>query len=166
MLILSENDSNLISLYKKIVVAVDGSEPSTRAIDHAAVLAEKFNACLILVTVYQKRALPTFPAGEPDNEVILDPDIYEKYWDSIRTMYEKALLDAETKMQQDFPLVKYKTKLKEGRPSSTIIKAAEELDADLIVIGSRGRGGVTGWILGSTSRNVVEKCTKPILVIK
>ena len=134
-------------MYKKIVVAVDGSEPANRAIDHAAELAEKFNALLILVTAYQKRALPTFPAGEPDNEV--------KYWDSIRTMYEKALLDAETKMLQDYPLVKYKTKLKEGRPSSTIIKAAEELDVDLIVIGSRGRGGVTGWILGSTSRNVV-----------
>ncbi len=50
--------------------------------------------------------------------------------------------------------------------SSTIVNAAEEYDADLIVIGSRGIGGITGWILGSTSRNVVESCTKPILVVK
>lgn len=153
-------------MYKKIIVAVDGSEPSNRALDHAAELAEKINAYLTLVTVYQKRALPTFPSGEPDSEVILDPNIYEKYWDSIRIMYEKALLDAETKMQQDYPLVKFNTLLKEGRPSSTIINVAEETNADLIVIGSRGRGGVTGWILGSTSRNVVDNCTKPILIIK
>jgi len=49
MLILSNNDSKLISLYKKIVVAVDGSEPANRAIDHAAELAEKFNASLIML---------------------------------------------------------------------------------------------------------------------
>jgi len=156
----------LINLYKKIVVAVDGSDQSKRALDHAAVLAEKFDSCLYLVTAYQKRALPTFPAGEPDNEVVVDPDIYEKYWDSIRVIYEKALLDAETKMQQDYPFVKYKTILTEGRPSATIIKIAEAKEADLIVIGSRGRGGVTGWLLGSTSRNVVDGCTKPVLVVK
>ena len=156
----------MINLYKKIVVAVDGSDQSKRALDHAAVLAEKYDACLYLVTAYQKRALPTFPAGEPDTEVVVDPDIYEKYWDSIRVIYEKALLDAETKMQQDYPFVKYKTILTEGRPSATIIKIAESKEADLIVIGSRGRGGVTGWLLGSTSRNVVDGCTKPVLVVK
>jgi nucleotide-binding universal stress UspA family protein len=62
--------------------------------------------------------------------------------------------------------MKIEIKLLEGKPSSTIVNTAEEFDVDLIVIGSRGIGGITGWILGSTSRNVVESCTKPILVVK
>jgi len=54
----------------------------------------------------------------------------------------------------------------EGRPSATIVDEAEKNEMDLIVIGSRGLGGITGWILGSTSRRIVESCTKPVLVVK
>jgi nucleotide-binding universal stress UspA family protein len=56
--------------------------------------------------------------------------------------------------------------LEEGRPSATITDIAEKDDFDLIIIGSRGIGGITGWILGGTSRNVVQSCTKPILIVK
>ena len=47
-----------------------------------------------------------------------------------------------------------------------IVEQAEKDDVDIIVMGSRGIGGYTGWILGSTSRRVVDSCTKPILIVK
>ena len=62
--------------------------------------------------------------------------------------------------------LKYEAVLLEGRPSSTIVEEAESRDVNLIMMGSRGLGGITGWILGSTSRKVVDQCTKPILIVK
>jgi nucleotide-binding universal stress UspA family protein len=56
--------------------------------------------------------------------------------------------------------------LREGRPSATIVDVAEKDGYDLIVMGSRGIRGITSWILGSTSRGVVDSCKKPVLIIK
>jgi nucleotide-binding universal stress UspA family protein len=82
------------------------------------------------------------------------------------TAYQKVLSEAEEKIREEYPGVKFESILKEGRPSATIVEQAENTGVDVIVIGSRGIGGITGWILGSTSRRVVDSCTKPILVVK
>ena len=58
------------------------------------------------------------------------------------------------------------THIKEGRPSKTIVEQSEELDVDMVIIGSRGIGGITGWVLGSTSKKVVDQCKRQVLVIK
>ncbi|MCK4583380.1 universal stress protein [Candidatus Bathyarchaeota archaeon] len=63
------------------------------------------------------------------------------------------------------PDMKVETRLEEGRASDVIVKIAQEEDADLIVMGSRGMGGIVGF-LGSTSRHVIEARTKPILIVK
>ena len=84
----------------------------------------------------------------------------------MKTIYGKSLEEAEEDIKGHFPDLQVTTQLLEGRPSSTIVDEAENNDMDLIVIGSRGLGGITGWILGSTSRRVVESCTKPVLIIK
>ena len=62
-------------------------------------------------------------------------------------------------------LTKIETRLEEGRSSDVIVEVAQEEDVDLIVMGSRGMSGIVGF-LGSTSRHVVEACTKPILIVK
>jgi len=58
------------------------------------------------------------------------------------------------------------TQVKKGYVATKILKASEEEEVDLIVIGSRGLGGLTGWFLGSVTNHVVNHCTKPILVVK
>jgi nucleotide-binding universal stress UspA family protein len=84
----------------------------------------------------------------------------------MKEIYAGSLREAEEDIEEAFPSLVVTTKLTEGRPSAIIVEEAEEEHIDLIVIGSRGIGGITGWILGSTSRRVVESCTKPILVVK
>ncbi|GAI02286.1 unnamed protein product, partial [marine sediment metagenome] len=81
-------------------------------------------------------------------------------------LYQNVLKEAEEKVKEEYPGVKTESILKEGRPSATIVEQAEKDDVDIIVMGSRGIGGYTGWILGSTSRRVVDSCTKPILIVK
>ncbi len=56
--------------------------------------------------------------------------------------------------------------LMEGRPSANIVDVAEKEGYDLMVMGSRGIGGIKGRIFGSTSRRVVDSCKTPVLIIK
>jgi len=54
----------------------------------------------------------------------------------------------------------------EGHTSANIVDVAEKKGCDLIVMESRGIGGIKGWVLGSTIRRVVDSCKTPVLIIK
>ncbi len=153
-------------MYKKILVAFDGSEASKHSLDHAVNFAEHFGAELLILSVVPRVMMPVFPDEGFGAAPITAAQDMGEYQDKMKEIYNKSLDEAMKDINDHFPDMKIETKLQEGRPSSTIVNAAEEYDADIIVIGSRGIGGITGWILGSTSRNVVESCTKPILVVK
>jgi nucleotide-binding universal stress UspA family protein len=153
-------------MYKKILVAFDGSEASKHAMDHAVNFAESFNSELLILSVVPRVMMPVFPDEGFGAAPITAAQDMGEYQDKMKEIYHKSLDEAQKDISDHFPDMKVETLLMEGRPSSTIVSAADEYDADLIVIGSRGIGGITGWILGSTSRNVVESCTKPILVVK
>jgi nucleotide-binding universal stress UspA family protein len=84
----------------------------------------------------------------------------------MKELYRKSLEIAETDVRERYPHLKFEAVLLEGRPSSIIVDEAEKRGINLIMMGSRGLGGITGWILGSTSRKVVDQCTKPILIVK
>lgn len=153
-------------MYKKILVAFDGSEASKHALDHAVNFAESFHSELLILSVVPRVMMPVFPDEGFGAAPITAAQDMGEYQDKMKEIYHKSLDEARKDINDHFPGMKVETLLMEGRPSSTIVSAADEYDADLIVIGSRGIGGITGWILGSTSRNVVESCTKPILVVK
>ena len=53
-----------------------------------------------------------------------------------------------------------------GHPVDKIIQYAEEKDVDIIVIGSRGKGGLADVTMGTTSRRVLRRCSKPVLVVR
>ena len=153
-------------MYKKILVAFDGSEASKHALDHAVNIAEPYGAEIIVLSVVPRVMMPVFPDEGFGAAPITAAQDMSEYQSKMKGIYNLSLEDAKKDINEHFPDLKVTTKLLEGRPSSTIVSEADVEEADLIVIGSRGIGGITGWILGSTSRNVVESCTKPILVVK
>ena len=153
-------------MYKKILVAFDGSEASKHALDHAVNIAEPFGAEVIVLSVVPRVMMPVFPDEGFGAAPITAAQDMSEYQSKMKGIYNLSLEDAKKDINEHFPDLKVTTKLMEGRPSATIVSEADAQEADLIVIGSRGIGGITGWILGSTSRNVVESCTKPILVVK
>ena len=153
-------------MIEKILVALDGSEPSQRALDYAVDFAEKGGAELTLLAVVPRVMLPIFPDEGFGATPIAAAKDFCQYQERMRTVYQNVLTEAEAKVRREHPDVKVTTRLEEGRPSATIVATAEDEGIDLIVIGSRGIGGITGWILGSTSRRVVDSCTKPILIVK
>lgn len=153
-------------MYKKILVAFDGSESSKHALDHAVSIADHLGSELLILTVVPRVMMPVFPdEGFGATPITAAQDMSE-YQDRMKDIYTGAMKEAEEDVRNSFPNVSVTTKLSEGRPSSTIVEEAENNKSDLIVIGSRGLGGITGWILGSTSRRIVESCTKPVLVVK
>lgn len=155
-----------MDMYRKILVALDGSDPSNNALEHAATIAKKFDAELILVAVVQRMMIPIFPDEGFGAVPLSAAKDMAQYQDKMRVLYQNVLKEAEEKVKEEYPGVKTESILKEGRPSATIVEQAEKDDVDIIVMGSRGIGGYTGWILGSTSRRVVDSCTKPILIVK
>jgi nucleotide-binding universal stress UspA family protein len=150
----------------KIIIAYDGSEPSRHALNQGANLAHLTDSDVIILTVVPRTLIPVFP-NEETGAATLTP-VYEAadYHEKMKEVYTKSLEEAAKYIDETYPGLKVETKLLEGRPSSTIVEEAENDSVDLIVIGSRGMGGIPGWILGSTSRKVVESCTVPILLIK
>ena len=143
---------------KKILVAVDGSEPSKHALYYAVESAVKWGAELIILTVIPPLS-PLVYSSEFNVQYI--PELK----DDLRRSHQKVLSEAADIVSNKQPDVKVVTRLEKGRPSDVIVETAKEEDVDLIVMGSRGMGGIIGF-LGSTSRHVVEACTKPILIVK
>ncbi|GAF95594.1 unnamed protein product [marine sediment metagenome] len=150
-------------IFSKIMVAYDSSEPSKRALDLAAKTAAMFKGELVILTVISREVPPTFIEGSEGPTLSAD---IQRYLDIRKDFYTRSLEEAKTEVGDRYPGLKFEAILLEGRPSATIVEVAEERDVNLIIIGSRGLGGITGWILGSTSRRVVDQCTKPILVVK
>lgn len=147
-------------MFKKILVAIDGSEPSKHAINHASELALKLGAELMILTVIPPTSSLLYPIEE---EVTINLDEYDK---AMKEAHLRVLIDAETKTKQNYPHLKVTTKLAEGHVSSTIVEQAKNENVDLIVMGSRGLSGITSWVLGSTSKHVVDTCNCPILIVK
>jgi nucleotide-binding universal stress UspA family protein len=151
-------------VFSRILVAYDGSEPAKNALEIAARMATIFKGEVVVLTVVPPETYPLFPA-EGYSGVPIASGQYD-YLDRIKELYQKALDEAETHVKDTYPGLKLEKVLREGRPSALIVEEAEKKGADLIVMGNRGLGGISGWILGSTSRRVVDHCTKPVLVVK
>jgi nucleotide-binding universal stress UspA family protein len=149
-------------VFSKVLVAYDGSDPSKRALDHAAKMAAMFEGELVILTVVPKVSVPVYSNAELGAQAMDIASLQERMHEN----YSLSLKKAEEEIKGLYPHLNVETILKEGRPSSTIVSEAERLGVSLIVIGSRGLGGISGWILGSTSRQVVDQCTKAILIVK
>ena len=153
-------------MYKTILVAIDGSEPSNNALNHAIEIASKFKAKLVMLAVVQRVMIPMFPDEGFGGIPLSAAKDMAQFQDKMRLVYQNVLDESEEKIKVEHPSLKVEAILKEGRPSRTITEYAENEGVDLIMMGSKGIGGYTGWILGSTSRKVVDSCTKPILIVK
>ena len=149
-------------MYKRLLVAVDGSEQSYKALDHAVNIAKKFGSELTLLAVVPTTIVPCF-LNERFGMIPKDLVLHQ---DKMMAIYKNILMDAGAKVRFEHPNLNVSTILREGRPSTNIVDVAENDGYDLIIMGSRGIGGITGWILGSNSYMVVDSCTKPVIIIK
>ena len=132
----------------RIVVGVDGSEPSKQALRWGAHLAARFGARLDAVAAWD------FPTGYGFASV--PPD-----WDPARDM-RQALDDTVRAVFGDQPAPELHREAREGGAAKVLLEASE--NATMLVVGSRGHGGFAGLLLGSVSANVAEHASCPVFI--
>ena len=141
----------------KVLLATDGSEEADLATRTAADLADKTGSELHVVHVFGITPwYPAYPDGFGLGGVELeDPELEE---DLQRTSEQRAreLLDAEVEKLRSLDVTLAQAHLVEGGVAQEIVGLAEEIEAGLIVIGSRGRGGIRSALMGSVSDSVVR----------
>jgi len=130
---------------EQMLTATDGSEASMKALEFAVDLAGWKGATLTLVHVV------------PSDRVRDD----EVYWDDA----DQEILSQAGELARERG-VEAKCVMCSGNPAEAIAKLADEVDADLVVLGSRGRGRVAGTLLGSVSRGVLDRAHRPVLVVQ
>ena len=139
---------------KHVLVPVDFTETSDRALDYAVELASRFDARLTVMHAYE---VPVY--GFPDGAFIATGDVASR----ISTAAQKAL-DALIEGRAGRG-VSLQGVLRTGVAWEETNRAAEELGADLTVTGTHGRRGLARALLGSVAENIIRTATKPVLVI-
>jgi nucleotide-binding universal stress UspA family protein len=140
-------------MFKNILLAVDGSEHALRAAQVAADLARSHQASTLrLVAVYDP--IPPY-LGEPNFQIILDAQLKEADNNLERSLQAVGEIPGEIK-----------TEVLQGPPAEAILDVAKTRECDLIVMGSRGLGQLTGLLLGSQSHKVLQHADCPVLIVK
>jgi nucleotide-binding universal stress UspA family protein len=139
----------------RIVVGIDGSDPARAALDWAAKEAELRGAKLEVVGAW---AFPMYV--DPMGGAFPMPGMYEKTEANEREMVEAEVakvLGAEPKLPVEIVI-------RCGSTATELLAAAE--GADMLVIGSRGRGGFASLLLGSTALQCIHHATCPVTVVR
>jgi nucleotide-binding universal stress UspA family protein len=142
-------------MISKILVAVDGSENSERALKFATDMARQCNAKVLMITNVMEDFGDAAKVWKKHDPIVKE---IEKQHDALLKKYQVI---AEKQVS-----VKVETIRADGNAAKQINKIAENKNADVIVIGSRGLSSAKEFFLGSVSHRVVQHSTKPVLVVK
>ncbi|GJQ52152.1 MAG: universal stress protein [Anaerolineaceae bacterium] len=140
-------------MFNNILLAVDGSEHSLHAARKAAELARALKSSELQVVVVYDPMPPIL--GDPDFQIVLNA----------RLEGAQKVLQSATEAIGEIPS-KVNAEAIAGDPAESIISIAETRKCDLIVMGSRGLGRLTGLLLGSASQKVVSLAPCPVLIVR
>ena len=147
-------------MYKKILVATDGSTLSKKAVTHAISLAQLSGAELVALKV-----VPRYPQSYFEGGMVLpasDVGRIEKQW----MEHSQTIVDAVAKSGNAKGVTVKAITSKSDLVSDAIIAAAKKHKCDLIVMASHGRNGVKRLLLGSETQLVLTHSTVPVLVLR
>ena len=139
----------------KIIVGVDGSPSSARAVEWCAAHAAALEAEVVVVYSIEMPLYAGSPFGYVPVPVPSEPD-REELHDVIQREWCAPLSKAN---------VPFRVVLSDGTPAPAIIAVAKKEAADLVVTGRRGRGGFAELLLGSTSHALSHHLERPLLII-
>ena len=142
-------------MYKRILVPLDGSELAKKALDQAEKLAKVFDAEIILFQVVP--FMPIYGSPELVTPLIVDEkqkEAAERYLSNLAEELKKRGL-------------KVTAMVRTGQQVAVeIIDFAKESGVDLIVMSTRGRSGISRWVLGSVTHKVLTRAETPILLLR
>jgi nucleotide-binding universal stress UspA family protein len=139
-------------MYKKILLATDGSEHSKRAAENAIHIA-KCTSDSVVEVVY------VVDANRAKSDVLAN-------WNSveINDSRKERIKDVEKKVKETG--VSYEIKVLHGEPGPAIVEYVNNNEIDIVVIGSRGLNALQEFVLGSVSHKVAKHANCPVLIVK
>jgi nucleotide-binding universal stress UspA family protein len=138
----------------RILMATDFSNFSSEALDHAIYLVKKFNAELYLLHVFEA------PYFTPPGKSL--PEAYR--WLQQIKMEEAKRFDALVEETRKRGIAVHPL-FKNGRAALVINQTAKEIQADLVVVGSHGRGGMDRFVNGSVAEGTARTSPSPVLIV-
>jgi nucleotide-binding universal stress UspA family protein len=141
-------------LYKKILIATDGSEYTKNAVDYGIDLAKNIGAEIRVIYVIDTAAFASIPM--------------DAAWES---MYELLKQEGDTAIKYvtekaETEGLEVEGNLIEGHPADEIIKYSEKNSISLIVMGTLGKSGLDRFLLGSVAEKIVRNSKIPVLVVR
>jgi nucleotide-binding universal stress UspA family protein len=152
-------------LFGKILVPLDGSDHSLRALEIAIQMAKKFDGKITLIHIYSvgdKAVVMTEPTAP--NVPIMAPADFTRVMEAVQEAGEEML--AHGRKMGEAKGVPVETLLKEGHNVKEILKTARDGEFNLIVMGARGVSRIREILLGSVSEGVIRNAPCPVLVTK
>jgi nucleotide-binding universal stress UspA family protein len=143
--------------FTRILVASRGRPWSVRAVELAIRMAKAYHLELVVVAILT----PTYiPKRRATWGIATAPEVDDEVKQVAQRVLEEAAALASAQG------LRYTCEMRQGRPAEEILKAAEQYQCDLIIIGSRGLSGVRRVTMGETGNEVVLKAPVPVIVVK
>jgi nucleotide-binding universal stress UspA family protein len=139
-------------MFKKILLATDGSAHAQEALAYAQELAVRDQARVVVVHAFNP--VPTYLGDQPRNRVAAR---HVSAGEGVASQAAEALRKAG---------VDVVVEILEGPPAEAILKVAQVRGCDLIVMGTRGLGALTSLLLGSVSHRVLAHANIPVMIVK
>ncbi|HEX8736995.1 MAG TPA: universal stress protein [Pyrinomonadaceae bacterium] len=142
----------------RILISTDGSEFSRAAVEKSfEIIASPEKTAIKIVSVFE--------VIEP-MDISISPEFSQELESSARKKAQEYAEQAAAQVRQRFPDIDLTTQVSLGAPDESLIKAAKEWSADLIVIGSHGRGFWGRMLLGSITDSLVHHAPCSVLVVR
>ncbi len=138
----------------RIVVGTDGSGHAQAALDRAVQLARSLDAEIVAVFAVP---VPTYVGYGYE---IVPPELDPEWRAEVQREFEQVWCQA----LRDSGLC-YRTIMEDGRPARVIADVARREDADLVVVGRSGRGGIAELLLGSVSHELTHVSDRPVMLV-
>ncbi|HEY3525352.1 MAG TPA: universal stress protein [Nitrososphaeraceae archaeon] len=141
-------------MFSKLLVPIDGSDNSFRALDHAIFLSKKITARITAL-----RVIEYLPLVYVQSQRTMDT-ILSKYLEESESILKKSIDIGEKKG------VRIESKMKKGDAASNILNYSKKEDYDTIIMGRRGTGKLRQLVLGSTSTKVLNHSDCTVVIVK
>lgn len=148
---------------KRILVAVDGSEHSDKAVEVAAELARTHGGSVTVLHVVPDVPVYSTPPGLEEFSRLENTYITQR---DLMMSAATTLVDRAADRIENLGLDRPETRIQTGSPANEIVEVAAELGADAVVMGSRGLGNLQSVLLGSTSHRVTHLAPCTVVTVK
>lgn len=145
---------------KKMLVAVDFSGISRDLVRYALQLAEKLQAKVYLINIINQRDIDAIRKVADTTDFISLPEQLEERREERRT----SLLELVAELNATGKPIS--CQVRTGVPYEALVAAIKEMEIDLLVMGTRGRGQFSGMLFGSTAARMLSKCPVPLVTLR